>query len=386
MSPRILIVSFTDIGRDPRAIKQVRAALEVGQVTTCSFGPSPHPDVEHIQLDPAGFYATGRLMQFLDTQAREREAFAWSYRRIPYVRQAAAALRGRTFDAAIANNADAARLVTGRVPRNALHVDLHEYFPGLVFDDGTEEAHRQQRYLNWLHDRAVRGVSSTSVVSPLIAEQYRELGIDPTVVTNAGPSWELAASPVSTPIRYVHSGNSQPGRGLRRTMRAIARAKRDVTLDLYLVPNDPLFHRGLVDLAAQLGDRITIHPAVPQAEIVPTLNQHDVGIFVLPPTTLNSKYVLPNKFFDFVQARLGVLTGPSPEMAGLVTRHQLGRVTSGFEEDDIVAAVESFDASEVGAAKLASARAAAELSGDSHHHFWVQTARRLLHENERGTP
>ena len=378
MTQRILIASFTDISRDPRAIKQVRAAVELGQVTTCSFGPAPHPDVEHLELDPSATYPTGRVMQFLDTQAREREVFSWSYARIPYVRQARGLLRGRRFDAAIANNPDAARLVRGLVKPQAIHVDLHEYFPGVVFDDGSVEAHRQQRYLNWLHDTAVRGVRSTTVVSPLIADEYARRAITPTVLTNAGPSIDLPVTSVGSPIRYVHSGNAQTGRGLRRTMRAIARARAEVTLDLYLVPNDPAFHTELEALAAELGERIVIHPPVPQREIVPTLNAYDVGIFVLPPTTLNGRYVLPNKFFDFVQARLAVLIGPSPEMAGLVAEHGLGVTTASFSEDDIVAAVESFDKAAVERGKHASARVASLLSGDGHGEQWKNILRGVL--------
>ncbi len=382
---RILIASFTDLSRDPRAIKQVRAAVELGEVTTCSFGPAPHPDVEHISLDPAGAYRTGRLMQFVDTQARERDVFAWTYARIPYVRQARTALRGRRFDAAIADNADAARLVRRVVPRAALHVDLHEYFPGVVFDDGSVEARRQQRYLYWLHRTGVVGAGSTSVVAPLIAGLYQRRGIDPDVVTNAAPSQDMPVRPTGTPVRYVHSGNSQTGRGLRRMMRAIARADADVTLDLYLVPNDPVFHAELLELADALGDRIRIHDPVPQSDLVRTLNQHDVGIFVLPPTTRNSELALPNKFFDFVQARLGVLVGPSPEMARLVEAHELGRVTEGFGEDDIVRAVESFDAEQVDRAKHASDAAAAGLSGDGHHDYWVRTLQRLLSRARKGS-
>ena len=46
-----------------------------------------------------------------------------------------------------------------------------------------------------------------------------------------------------------------------------------------------------------------------------TLNAHDVGVYVLPPVSFNHLWALPNKVFDFVQGRLALVVGPSPEMA-----------------------------------------------------------------------
>ncbi|MFS0893293.1 glycosyltransferase [Microbacterium sp. 179-I 3D3 NHS] len=377
MTASVLVSSFTDISKDPRAIKQVEAAVERHAVTTCSFGPPPHPSVEHIELDPAGSYPTNRVMQQVDAFARKREIFRWTHDRIPYVREARRALRGRRFDAVIANNADAAlavRPVVGGVP---MHIDLHEYFPGLVFDDGTAEARRQQRYLDWLLRRVVPFTTSSSAVSPLIAQRYRSLGLDPEVITNAGPSLALAPGEVGSPIRLVHSGNAQPGRGLRQLVRAVTRTRTDVTLDLYLVPNDVRFHTELSGLAAEAGERVALHPPVPREALVPTLNGRDVGVFVLPPTTENGELALPNKFFDFVQARLAVIVGPSPEMADLTRRHGLGVVTDDFTEDALVAALDQLTPEGVRAGKQAADHAAVALSGDAHRSQWEGILERL---------
>ena len=41
-------------------------------------------------------------------------------------------------------------------------------------------------------------------------------------------------------------------------------------------------------------------------------------------------YALPNKFFEFIQARLAIAIGPSPEMARLVKQYNLGIVSQDF--------------------------------------------------------
>lgn len=48
-----------------------------------------------------------------------------------------------------------------------------------------------------------------------------------------------------------------------------------------------------------------------------------IGVHILPPVSFNHRYAMPDKLFDCLQARFGVLIGPSPEMAGVVREHEL---------------------------------------------------------------
>ncbi len=62
------------------------------------------------------------------------------------------------------------------------------------------------------------------------------------------------------------------------------------------------------------------------------MNACDVGVFCMPPININARYALPNKFFDFVQARLAVGVGPAEEMARLTEKLGLGVVSTDFSE------------------------------------------------------
>jgi hypothetical protein len=107
--------------------------------------------------------------------------------------------------------------------------------------------------------------------------------------------------------------------------------------------------------------RIFFHEPVSISDIPKFLNQFDLGVFVLPPLTSNHVHTLPNKFFEFVQARLGVIIGPSPDMARYVTRFGLGLVTDGFTEKDLVKQLDSINFEMINRFKLASHNAADEL-------------------------
>jgi len=96
---------------------------------------------------------------------------------------------------------------------------------------------------------------------------------------------------------------------------------------MYLVPARD-GGRYLESLRTLIGDekRITLHPPVRPSELVETLNAYDVGIFSLPPLTPNHRLMLPNKIFDYVQARLGIVFSSAPETDRLILEHQVGAI------------------------------------------------------------
>ena len=133
----------------------------------------------------------------------------------------------------------------------------------------------------------------------------------------------------------------------------------------------------LKELAA--GDpRIRILDPVPYTELVETLNGYDVGLSIFPPTTFNLAYCLPNKFFDYVQARLGEIVGPSPEMARFVEEYGIGMVLPDFEPSSLAAALDSLTPDLVASWKAASGAHAAELSSESQADIWDELIARVL--------
>ncbi|WP_339618283.1 glycosyltransferase family 1 protein [uncultured Salinibacterium sp.] len=378
--PSLLIVCFSDISKDARVLKQVRAFAEQYSVTTCGFGETPVAGVEHLRADLGQRqpnrgpqrYAKGAL----DLAARAFGWWNWTYRQIPHVVRARELLRGRKFDAVLANDVDTIPIAL-ELESKGVHADLHEFFPG-IYDSATSAGRKQTAYLTWLVKRyASRAISATTVAAGL-AEAYRDYRIECEVVTNATPRFELSPQSVRRPIKLVHSGVAQPSRQLELTMEAVAASSADVTLDLYLMPNDVVYLAELVKLAKRIGPRVTIHDPLPQSELVTGLNSYDVGIFVLPPTSFNNANALPNKFFDFVQARLGLLIGPTPEMAKILNEYGIGAVTTDFSIVSIRAAIDALDEETVAEWKQRSDAASVPLSADVQVAVWGRAIDRIL--------
>jgi hypothetical protein len=126
--------------------------------------------------------------------------------------------------------------------------------------------------------------------------------------------------------------------------------------------------RGYLDKlrrAAQDHERIRFVDPVPMRHIVRAISAFDVGVYLLPPANFNQLHALPNKFFEFVQARLATAIGPSPEMARLVERHRLGVVAEDFSARSMAAALNGLTAAEIAEFRMNADRVAALLSTNS---------------------
>jgi len=369
--PSLLILSFSPIASDARVLKQVHLFAGELDVTTCGYGPAPEGVIEHLEIPADAEHWRKDPKWLLSRQYRR------VYESNAAVRAARAALAGRRFDVVLADDVDTVPLALelgGRV-----HADLHEYAPKQNTELWRWRAFVAP-YMRWLCRRFVTRADSVTTVGHGIAEEYeREFGIRAQVVTNAAPFADLEPAPVEDggPLRLVHAGAGLRNRHLETLVDAVDAASSEVSLDLFLVPNDPGYFIELYERAGA-STRVRLHHAVPYDELVARLNDFDLGVHVLPPVSFNNQWALPNKFFDFVQARLGIIVGPSPEMARLVTEHGLGVVTEDFSVEALTAVIDSLTPEQVRGWKQASHSAAHALSSDTQVTIWHQAIQALL--------
>ncbi|MFD1214279.1 glycosyltransferase [Arthrobacter sp. GCM10027362] len=361
MAARILCISFSDIAADSRVLRQLALLAEAGEVTTLAYGSRPPGSTTHLEIDsalPSLPQTPGGVLKLALRRYAAVELGA------PAIRQALGLVRGRRFDLVVANEARAlplAHAVAGGAP---VWGDMHEWAP-------EERAHvlpwrlLVKPYMYAVCAKYLPRTAAVTAVNASIAALYAEkFGCPVQVVRNAGPFRDLAPSdPVPGRIRLAHSGAAVPGRNLEGTIEAVKALDERFSLDLYLVKarDGGRYWQRLRELAA--GDaRITFHDAVAPDQLPRTLNQYDVGVFSLPPQTTNHRLMLPNKFFDFVQARLALVFSPSPETARLMREHDLGVVTEDFGTPALVRALSALTSEQVERYKANTHKAARALS------------------------
>ncbi|WP_454132487.1 glycosyltransferase family 1 protein [Microbacterium lacticum] len=370
---RVAVISFSPLRSDPRVLKQL-PLLAAHEVTTIGHGEAPDGVAAHVRVpDGAQSWRYPRA-------AVIARRYRFAYENNPAVRYVREHTTPGAFDAVIANDVDAAGAACALRASRGFHLDLHEYAP-----EQNAELWRFRTFvapfLRWQLRTYARRARSTSTVGHDIAQRYgREFGLNPTVVMNASAYRAISPHPTPPTIRLVHAGAALPNRRIETMIDAAGAAGRagaPITLDVYLAPNHPHYADQLAELASGYAN-VTVHPAIAHRELVAKLAEYDLGVHILAPTNYNNLVALPNKLFDFVQARLGVIIGPSPEMARIVERDGLGVVAAGFAVEDLERELMRLTPDRVDAFKRASDGSARDLSAEAQSEVWREQFGRLL--------
>ncbi len=362
MPRQLALIAFSQLRADARVLKQIALFSADWDVTTIGYGEAPEGVADHIRIpDEAVAWRYSRPLLIARQYRR-------AYRSNAAITAARHGVGSRRFDVVFANDIDAAGLALEMAPRKGVHLDLHEFAP-LQHSEMLRFRLFVAPFLRWQLRTYGRRADSTTTVGGEIARRYqREFGFLPEVVTNAAPYADIEPTPVDTPLRVVHAGAALANRRLDILLDAVDLTP-DITLDLYLTPND----QGVMSaLAARAADhpRINLSDAVPYRELITTLNAYDLGVHILAPTNYNNLYALPNKLFDFVQARLGVVVGPSPEMAAVVEEYGVGAVAADFSAQSLAAVLRSLTPDTVGAWKAHAHASARALSSEEQVQIW----------------
>src|SRR5690606_10777372 len=104
----------------------------------------------------------------------------------------------------------------------------------------------------------------------------------------------------------------------------------------------------------------------------------DVGLFNLPPYTFNYRHALPNKLFEFIQARLCIVISNSVEMKKIVEDYGLGVVSTGYSADELVTSLRQLSKSEIARYKNNAHNAAKSLSAEKYYEFYRREVRALM--------
>lgn len=374
----LIILAFSELVRDPRVQRQIALFADRFEVTTVGFGPKPHPGVRHIEIsqDTRAWPSSKPLL----LTGRYRRAY-WEMSAVRAAHDALAEHVGRS-DIVLANDANTLPLALWLKPRRGVHADLHEYAPR------EKEHQRTWRWFvapfqRWVCRTCLPQVDSITTVSPGLADEYAvRFGVEVEVVTNAAAYEERSPQPTGETIRLLHTGVARANRRLESMIEAMRDARAHVTLDLMLVASEPGYIEQLRAQAADL-PAVTFRDPVPYTRLVETVAEYDVSVVVFPATTFNLEHSLPNKLFEAIQGRVGVLVGPSPDMAQLVREYGIGQVLEGADADSLRRAVADLTREDVESWKHAADSAATELSAEHQVRGWYEAITAIAGYNNR---
>lgn len=211
-----------------------------------------------------------------------------------------------------------------------LILNAHEYYP-LEFDQNKNWKKNSKEGVINLCKSYFKYVDLMYTVNESIKKEYlKEFNIDSLVIRNDKPFYDLY--PIKNKfdqIKIVHHGAAVREREIERMINVMDYLPSNFTLFLMLVPTDLEYYNELKETISHSLNIKLVDP-VGTEQIPLFLNQFDIGIYILPPKNFNLINALPNKFFEFVQARLAIITSPNEEMKFLIHKYNLGGVSKDY--------------------------------------------------------
>ena len=369
------VLSFSPLHRDARVQRQIRALKTICNVTAMGF---TDPEIEGVRfVDASRRPRTMLEKMFLACQLKARH-FEASYRSQQSVRKAAEVLKGHDFSLIVANDIDTLPVALEYQGSAKILFDAHEYAPR-EFEHWFLWRFFMQDHKEYLCRTRIPQVDAMTTVGPVIADEYaREFGVRPSVVLNAPYYRETPCEPHDGDvIRMVHHGGASRMRRLEVMIDAMAHLDDRFLLDFMLVPSDPGYVKTLVNRASS-DPRIAFVPPLAPEEVVEKLSHYDVGLCTYAPYSFNGLHSLPNKFFDFIQARLCIAAGPLPEVGRLVEQNNCGVVARDFTADALAMTLRALDRQKVEACRRAADVAAAEYCYERNAEVMLDIVRGLL--------
>lgn len=334
-----------------------------------------------LEFRPYGFSKKLLRAALLSTGFYERD-----YWNTYHIEDARRKLDGLDFDLLLANDVFslpiALRLASGR----PVMLDAHEYSPK-EFEDKFWWRLTLGKFYDYVCRTYLPRAASMTTVCQGIADEYaRVYGVSCHVVLNAPYRQSLRPSAlVEGKVRVIHHGAALRSRHLEAMIDMMSFLDERFTLDFMLVENDAPYLLELKELAKR-DKRIRFRTPVPMPLIAKTVNEYDIGVYLMPPINFNHRHALPNKFFEFIQGGIATAIGPSQEMARLAKKHRFGVVSDTFDPRELASILNKLSMAELWNLKVNAAKAADVLCFETNAQIIESEVKRIIQTETRSKP
>jgi hypothetical protein len=370
MPKSALLVSYSNIERDPRVLRQIQWLTSASyEVVTIGLGHSPTTSIKtHFQLKKRSLLF--RTMAYVFVRKRFRYLLLVEHPN-RYLTQAL--FKQGNFDLIVFNDIDLLPLAikfkkNRQISRSntRFHLDLHEFFP----DHGIGLMWKLlfKSYSRWLQNQLSTEMWDTvSTVAPSIAKLYEHSEIFQKVsyVLSAPRYEDIEPSECTNErIDLVYHGVADLGRGLIQLIELLSILDERFHLNLMLVGSKRNIS-ALMKCAKDHIGRIHFYDPVKTTEIARAINQFDIEVIFFVPHTLNLRYSLPNKYFEAVQAKLAVVHGPSPSMQTLSDKYKNAIQVDDWNFASLAERLNLLTVDEINTHKMNSVKASFEFSSEN---------------------
>ena len=241
-------------------------------------------------------------------------------------------------DAFLANDLDTlfANALISKLKRKNLYYDTHELFTELP--ELLNSGFKKKVWL-WIERRCIHRPVATYTVCNSIAKYYNEkYGLDMKVVRNLPTSKEMKSYDGRENI-LLYQGALNMGRGIELLIEMM---KHIPDYKLYIAGKGYMDSE-LKKLTANLNlnDKVVFTGNLRFDELHDLTSRAKIGFSVEQGESLNYKYALPNKLFDYIQAGTPVVCSDFPEMRAVVEEYAVGEIFAGHHAESLAMLVKN---------------------------------------------
>lgn len=373
---RILILTTRPLHRGPRIIREIEALKNDYKIITLGITPPPFEFVEFIKIDMISIFerALHKLYRIFNS-GRPWEGLFYTVNK-----QLAGMFQKYKPDIIITHEPEFLPYIYRYKDKYKVVFNSHEYNPR-QFETIKNWTNTYGRFYFNLYKEHLNKLDLLINVCDSIAIKCKEeFGKDSIVIPNACTYYPdiipIIHDVQKKPIKMIHHGGAMTERKIEYMIEAAQKLGSSFQLDIMLVPGNQKYIDELRLLVENI-DNVNVIPPVDFYDIVPFINQYDIGLFNLSPDTFNYLHALPNKLFEFIQARLCIVVSNSPEMRKVVEQYNLGLVSKGFSADELYDCLKNIDMNQINNFKINADKAAEKLSAEKYYQYYLDTLKSL---------
>jgi len=369
----ILIISYTDLSKDPRPYKQIKLLKNIYNIDTIGVKKNGF-ERNFTKLKKTPFVI--EILKLPLLLIYMYKTYYWDR----YKKEVLKIFRKSNYDMIIVHEVRLVPLALKISKSAKIVLDAHEYSPS-NFDDKFLWRLFFKRYYTKLCIQNLKKCDLIITVSNGIAELYKKnFNVSCEVITNAAEFMKLTPKRLdNNQIKIIHHGNASPSRNLELMIDIMSFTDNRFELYLMLVVTKAtkLYYKRLVNKSRK-NKKIHFLKPVKFNELIKYCNQFDIGMQFHPPSNLNLKYGLGNKFFEFIQSRLAIAIGPAIEMEKYVKKYNLGIISDNFDPINMADKLNSLNVDDIRNYKKNSDKYSCDLSLNENNKKLLRILKNLL--------
>ncbi|HOH99060.1 MAG TPA: glycosyltransferase [Bacteroidales bacterium] len=213
--------------------------------------------------------------------------------------------------------------------------DSHEYFTGVPELQNRPIPRKTWKAIErWIFPKLEHTITVNDSIASLFEQEY---GHRPRVVRNLP---ERIETPVIIDRSILRLPQGRPLLLMQGSGINVRRGAEEAVMAMQYLPDTNLLIIGGGDVMPRLHELVTrldledqvyFLPRMPHTELVKFTAAADIGLSLDKGDNINYRFSLPNKLFDYIQARIPVLGSDLPEVRRIIETYEIGEISENHD-------------------------------------------------------